>query len=169
MRFPVCFMPSNEIATWTVSPHAKQRAWERYGVMFSSQKWTDFCDTLQRQKNSIRLGSDGSGSCRFACYFENKWFLVGCTIMGMSGIVSTFLPVDALSDTDKIILQADDRYHRFGNDAWNIMYQKLPGATVKGKQTSLPEMHISQEELPIDFELFVELLEKRHTILQQQD
>jgi len=153
-------MSSNEIATWTVSTHAKQRAWERYGIMFSPQKWLDFCDTLQKQKNSIRLGNDGSGSCRFACYFENKWFLVGCSITGMSGIVSTFLPADALTDTDKIILQADDRYHRFGNDAWNIMHQKLPGNLANRKQPNLPEMHISQEELPIDFESFRELLEK---------
>jgi len=29
-------------------------------------------------------------------------------------------------------------------------------------------MHISQEELPVDFELFGELLEKRRTVLQQQ-
>ena len=157
-------MPSNEIATWTVSTHAKQRAWERYGIIFSPQKWMDFCNTLQKQKLSIRLGNDGAGSCRFACYFERRWFLVGCSVTGMSGIVSTFLPADALTDTDKIILQADDRYHRFGNDAWNIMHQQLPGKPVSGKQPNLPEnllkIDISQEELPIDFELFGELLEK---------
>jgi len=161
-------MSSNEIATWTVSHHAKQRAWERYDVMFSPQKWIDFCNTLQNQKTSIRLGSDGSGGCRFACYFEKKWFLVGCSITGMRGVVSTFLPVDALTDTNKTILQADDRYHRFGNDAWNIVHQKLPDDTVREQKTNLLNMHISQEELPIDFELFGELLEKRRIDLLRE-
>jgi hypothetical protein len=155
-----CLMPSHKTTNWSVSPHAKQRAWERYGVVFSPQKWADFCQTLWNGKHSIRLGSDGSGSCRFACYFQKRWFLVGCSVHGRSGIVSTFLPVAALSDTDKTILQSNDLYCRFGNDPWDIVHQKLPGRLDARQRTRLPEIPILPEELPPDFNLVGELLEK---------
>jgi hypothetical protein len=147
-------------ALWSVSPHAKQRAWERYGVVFSPQKWADFCGTMQKEKRSIRLGSDGSGGCRFACYFQGTWFLVGCSLHGKGGTVSTFLPAEALTDTDKIILLSDDRYERIGNDSWGIIHQRLPHAIAAARRTALPDVQISQEELPPDYEQVGELLEK---------
>jgi hypothetical protein len=153
-------MPPQETANWIVSPHAKQRAWERYGIVFPPQKWANFCNTLQKEKFSIRLGNDASGSCRFACYFQGTWFLVGCSLHRQSGIVSTFLPADALTETDKIILQSDDRYRRVGNDPWNIMFQRLSGGAVAGKRTTLPDIRISQEDLPPDFEQSEKLLKK---------
>jgi len=132
-------MPSSkDHAAWTVSPHAKQRAWERYGIIFSPKKWTEFCETLQKGKRSIRLETGESGSCRFACYFQETWFLVGCSIHGDGGTVSTFLPADALADGDKIILQSDDRYRRFGNDEWNIMHQRLSGTIMAKERKPLP-------------------------------
>jgi len=154
-------MLPKEKNTWTVSPHAKQRAWERYGVVFSPQKWTDFCNTLQKGTHTIRLEGDGSGGCRFACYFRGKWFLVGCSITESSGVVSTFLPADALSDTEKIILQSDDQYNRIGNDMWDVSSQRLLDGTITERRTRLPEVQISPEELPPDFEQIGELLEKQ--------
>ena len=153
-------MPPQETANWIVSPHAKQRAWERYGIVFPPQKWVNFCSTLQKEKFSIRLGSDGWGSYRFACYFQEQWFLVGCSLHRRGGIVSTFLPAEALTDTDKIILQSDDRYRRFGGDPWNILLRRLPGEVIAGTQTKLPDIRISPGELPPDFDQGEELLDK---------
>ena len=151
---------NKETITWTISSHAKQRAWERYDVMFSPQKWVDFCNTMQKGKYSICLGSDGSGSRRFACYFQKRWFLVGCSMHGRVGIISTFLPADALTETDKTILQSDDRYSRIADDTWNIMSQRLLDETGVAKRANRPAMHISQEELPKDFDQVCKLLEK---------
>ena len=150
---------NNESITWTVSPHAKQRAWERYGVQFSPRKWTDFCRIMQKAKNLIQLEKSGSEGCRFACCFQGQWFFIGCSLHGGRGRVSTFLPADALTDTDKIILASDDRYEPISDASWNAVYQRLSCRTPADKQALLSSIQIAQDELPSDFDQVGKLLE----------
>jgi hypothetical protein len=151
---------SQENVAWSVSLHAKVRAYERYGIKFSQRKWADFCSTMRKEKFSIRLENDASGNCRFACYFQGKWFLVGCSLHGNTGIIATFLPPDSLTDSDRSILRFDDRYERIGNDCWYLMNQSFHVEAVARKRRVLPDIPILPEELPPDFEVADALLDK---------
>jgi hypothetical protein len=85
---------------------------------------------------------------------------VGCSINGRTSIISTFLPKDALTDTDKAILQSDDRYRQLGDDPWNIMPQRLPVELAARTRANLPTIQVAQAELPLDFDQVGELLDK---------
>jgi len=157
---------------WTVSPHAKQRAWERYGVRFSPRKWVEFCRIMQKEKNLIHLENHGSEGCRFACCFHGQWFFIGCRLYGGHGMVSTFLPAEALTDTDKIILASDNRYKPIGDVSWNVMHQKLSGRTTRNRRTHLSDIQISPDELPPDFDQVGKLLEhksQKYSIAKSSD
>jgi len=107
---------------------------------------------MQKANNLIRLES-GSEGCRFACRFQGQWFFIGCSIHKGLGTVATFLPDEALTDTDKTLLASDDRYEPIGSVSWNA---------VRSKQTLLSNIQITQEELPPDFDQVSKLLENEN-------
>jgi hypothetical protein len=118
---------------------------------------------MQKAKNLIQLEKSGSEGYRFACCFQGQWFFIGCSLHGGRGRVSTFLPADALTETDKIILASDDRYEPIGDASasWNAVRQGLSGRTTADKQALLSSIQIAQDELPSDFDQVGKLLAEK--------
>jgi hypothetical protein len=138
-----------------VSSHAKQRAFERYGVRFSDKKWKAFSDTLQKGKKAVQLRSDDSG-VRFACYFLGSWYYVGCST---SGAVLTFLPPNALSDEDKYLLKNDERYQQINDDQFHVFSLNLTPPVSARQQKLKPILpEIGDDELPLDLDRYLEQL-----------
>jgi hypothetical protein len=125
-----------------VSSHAKERAFERYEIYFTRKKLKEFYQTIQNPKKTIKL--DGN---RLVCYFLNQWFLFTCD----NGTVSTFLPREALTDNEKIILKNDSRYRQINNDAFHILESNLESRRTSTlvKPLDLPE-EVTDDELPPD-------------------
>ncbi|MDR0521701.1 MAG: hypothetical protein LBH00_07590 [Planctomycetaceae bacterium] len=145
------------ILTWIIPPHAKERLEMRYGIRFSGKKWDLFCKTLQNGKNAVMLPEDKRRRGRFACYFQNQWFIVSCCFYGTTAVVTTFLPVDSLSEADKVLLQNDERYCRINRDSLNVCscgrLRNPPPV-----QKSMPDIPVLPDELPPDFDLAEKLL-----------
>jgi hypothetical protein len=92
--------------------HAKERAYERYGVQFSFKQWVRFGQVLQNPAYTIPLTH-----CRKACYFEGCWYLLGCA---ENGVVRTTLPRGAITMTEKQILRHNTQYRQINDDAFSI-------------------------------------------------
>jgi hypothetical protein len=92
--------------------HAKERAYERYGVEFSFDQWVRFGQALQNPEYTILLPRH-----RKACYFEGRWYLLGCA---ENGVVRTTLPRQALNKTEKQILQSNRLYRWINDDAFRV-------------------------------------------------
>ncbi len=99
-----------------ISPHARQRAFERYGIILTEKQCKGIYETIRRRKNVVSLGKDGTRN-RFACYYERRWYLVGCS---ENGIVLTFLPIDSLDENMKDRLRNDAVYQRIDNDTFGL-------------------------------------------------
>lgn len=150
-------MLQRKAISWFVSPHAKQRAWERYGVKFSPKKWCDFCTTIQRGKYSFRLTKTTPGYARFVCYFQQTWFLVGCSTSGRNGVITTFLPIDSLTDADKTLLRSHNLCLHLEDNMQDVRMHLLSASM---RQRMLAETQICPEELPKDFDQIDLLLKK---------
>lgn len=122
----------------TISSHAKQRAFERYGIRFTKKRGKSF-------ERTIRLPGN-----RLACYFEKRWFFMICK---KNGVVLTFLSLENVSNEDKQILRQDERYRRTaGDDAFgafkrvtNLSLEMLD-VSPAGSSVNLPTA-LSVEEL----------------------
>jgi hypothetical protein len=93
--------------------HAKDRANERYGIVFSRKQWQEFARILENPKFTVRLPGD-----RLACYFLKNWYLL---VRAKDGTVTTFLAREAATDEDKLILGNDDCYRRINDDAFHVL------------------------------------------------
>ena len=129
----------------TISTHAKERAFERYGVRFSKKKWKLFERTIRNEKQAIQLPGD-----RLACYFEKQWFLV---IYKGNGTVLTFLSLEDASDEDKQVLRHDEQYRRINIDAFRVLERNsttsedLRDVGPVERSVDLPTM-LTEDELP---------------------
>ena len=75
-------------------------------------------------------------------------------------MVSTFLPAEALTETDKTILASDDRYDPIGNASWSTERQTLSARITTERRIFLSNIRIAQDELPPDFDQVSKLLDK---------
>ncbi len=133
----------------TISTHAKERAFERYGVRFSSRRWESFERTIDNPKFAIRLQGE-----RLACYFEKQWFLV---IRKENGAVLTFLAPEDLSDEERRLLRHDERYLRANRDTFRALERNstsgpeprtvCPAKRPIGLPTTLTEKELPPEML----------------------
>ncbi len=133
----------------TVSAHAKERAFERYGVRFSKKRWESFERTVRNPKFAIRLQGE-----RLACYFEKQWFLVICK---ENGAVLTFLNPEDASEEERQFLRNDERYLRSNNDTFRVLERNSassmgigdirPTERSKERPVGLPST-LAENELP---------------------
>ena len=118
--------------------HAKERAYERYGVVFSKRQWREFGRTLNHPKYAIRLPGE-----RLACYFLKNWYLLVCE---KNGTVMTFLAREDITEEDKLILGNDERYRQINDDAFHVWSsQSTVAMPSRENAVELPD----EEELPL--------------------
>ncbi|MDR1384952.1 MAG: hypothetical protein LBJ67_14050 [Planctomycetaceae bacterium] len=131
-----------------ISQHARQRMLERYGEKFSKRKWDAFWQAIQKEKNVISLSSASSG-CRRACCFQGKWYFFCCN---STGVILTFLPLDALTEEDKSILNNNARYLQSSKRLFvRNSHFVLSDLHVSSKQ-NISLSAIDEKELPADFD-----------------
>ena len=129
-----------------ISTHAKERAFERYGIRFSKKRWELFGRTLRNPKYTVCLQGD-----RLACYFEHQWFL----LIGKKDAVLTFLSLEDANDDDRQLLRGDERYRRINDDAFQVLGQNsIPSVMMQDvcpteRSVALPPV-LTEEELPSD-------------------
>ena len=141
-----------------ISTHAKERAFERYGIRFSKKRRESFMRTLRNPQCAIRLHGG-----RLACYFEKQWFLLICK---NNEVVLTFLSLEDADDEDRQLLKHDERYHRINDDAFHVLEPHsisiaiMPDVCLPERSVGLPPMP-TEEELPNDvLESAVKLMNK---------
>ena len=138
----------------TISTHAKERAFERYGVRFSKKRWELFGRTLQNPKYAVRLPGD-----RLACYFEKRWFLLIC----QNDTVLTFLSLEDATDEDRQLLQHDERYCRINDDTFRVLGRNsIPNAIIYPVERSVdlpPVQKLPSDVLESAVKLMNELCE----------
>lgn len=125
--------------TLTFTIHAKERAFERYGIMLTPPKWEAFARTIRNAKYSIQLDNE-----RVACFFEGNWYLLACK----NGAVLTFLSPKDATDDDKHRLRHDKRYPQTGSDIFrvNSITQGSPVPPLE-LPTSIPDVELPQDVL----------------------
>lgn len=99
-----------------VSSHARQRAFERYGVMLSAKQCKGIYETLKKGKNAVRLKREGVGF-RTVCFFENRWFFLVCN---KQNFVVSFLPKESMTSEERRRLRQDSAYRRINNDQFGL-------------------------------------------------
>ncbi|MGL4941831.1 MAG: hypothetical protein ACRC46_01410 [Thermoguttaceae bacterium] len=120
-----------------VSQHAKERACQRYGVVFSQRQWLAFTKALRNSRLTVRLRDN-----RWACYFERCWYLV---VRTDDGVLLTFLPREDATDDDKAILQHAENYCRINVDAFKV---GLTGSTTASCSAAATHAHRKKVPLP---------------------
>lgn len=126
----------------TISVHARERAFLRYGIILSKRRWKAFSRAVADQRKTIRLSGD-----RRACRFEGNWYLLVC---GRDDSVLTFLPWENLTEQEKILLDGDERYRRTtgGFELPDEAGRPLPDDR---SGIAIPETIPEDAELPHDF------------------
>ncbi len=130
----------------TISIHAKERAFERYGVRFSKKRWESFERTIRNKKYAIRLHGE-----RLACYFEKRWFLIICR---ENGAVLTFLSLKDANDEDRQLLKGDERYIQINDDTFSVLERnstlsvKTQDIRLVDRSVDLPSTMLPGDELP---------------------
>ena len=113
--------------------HAKERACERYGIVFTKKQWSEFGRTLDNPKYAVRLSAE-----RLACYFLKNWYLL---IREENGTVMTFLARENITEEDKLVLSNDERYRQINDDAFHVWsnMQSMVAMPSRKKSVELPD------------------------------
>lgn len=122
-----------------VSPHARQRAFERYGVMLSARQCRGLYETLRKGKNAIFLTRE-NGGFRTVCFFDNRWFFLVCN---ENNLVLSFLPKESLTSEERRRLRHDPVYRRINKDQFGLFdrvvgLEDLERPAKKSKSTTKP-------------------------------
>lgn len=142
-----------------LSRHAKEQAFQRYGILFTRRMYKDFLRAMRNPKRSIRLDNN-----RLACYFGGSWYL----LVYVNGQVLTFLPPESLSANDKHRLRYDERYRRTGNDVFQVGAGKFDPPTAitespelpAGLPDSIPDVELPQDILDAAAKLLPRLCDR---------
>ena len=130
--------------------HAKERACERYCVVFSKKQWSEFGRTLDNPKYAVRLPGE-----RLACYFLKNWYLL---IREENGTVMTFLVRENITEEDKLVLENDERYRQINDDAFHV-WSSQSNTTMPSRKNAV--------ELPDDEELPSDVLQSAENLLNK--
>ncbi|MDR0871385.1 MAG: hypothetical protein LBN39_11395 [Planctomycetaceae bacterium] len=101
----------------TLPVHPKERAAERFGVKFTKKREKRFYKQLEG-RNTIILTK-----YRRAVYFERNWYLITLTA---NGTVTTFLPLEAITEPQREVLRNDVNYRRINDDQFHTGFAESP-------------------------------------------
>ncbi|MDR3181438.1 MAG: hypothetical protein LBT89_00720 [Planctomycetaceae bacterium] len=132
-----------------ISVHAKERLFERYGIIFSRKTEKNFCQLLESGKKVFSLQNG-----KKACYFQGTWLL----LCFENGTVKTFYPPSGLTEREKQILQTSGEDFQSGDNVPNI---RLRPDKRRVRHSSPP----SAAELPLDFDKAEEILDQQLLIV----
>lgn len=133
--------------------HAKERAFERYGIMLTPPKWEAFARTIRNVKYSIPLNNE-----RVACFFDGNWYLLACK----NDTVLTFLSPEDATDDDKHRLNHDKRYPQTGVDVFRVNESSTNRMAILPLEppASIPDVELPQDVLDAAAKLMSRLCDR---------
>lgn len=97
--------------------HAIERSLERYGNI-SRRRCETICTNIRGGQDVVRLYATGD-RIRYACFDRNEWYFI--VYSPETQMIITFLPLDALSHHEKLILRASPIYRQIDVDSFDVL------------------------------------------------